>query len=121
MNHKRPELVLLGIAVLLVLTTLGGCGKGSAPKAASDPNAFATASESSKTKWETILSAANSKDYATAILTGRKLQGQADLTLEQRTAVSDKVTELNNELTTAAQKGDQTAIKAIEEMRKRWR
>jgi hypothetical protein len=67
------------------------------------------------------LAAAASTDYATAILSCRKMQAQSELTPEQRTVINDTMTAMNNQMNAAAQKGDPKALKAVEEVRKRWR
>jgi hypothetical protein len=112
------------IAIVIVLTVFiatPGCRKKGVPKIASDTKAFETASLEIKADWEKAISAAALHDYATAILTCRKLQMEKELTSEQRTAVIDTITAENNQLLDGLKKGDQNAIQANEEVRKGWR
>jgi predicted small lipoprotein YifL len=112
----------IAIAVLLtIFTATPGCGKKGVPKIASNTKAFETASSEIKADWEKAITAAASHDYATAILTCRKLQLQKELTPEQRTAVTDTITAENNQLLDGLRKGDPNAIQANEEVRKGWR
>jgi galactitol-specific phosphotransferase system IIB component len=121
---KRMGKFFSGAAMAALLAICGagaGCSKEAAPKVASHSKVFDSASPEIKVDWEKVVTASSSNDYATAILTCRKLQAQGALTPEQSTAVSDTMTAMNNQMTAAAQKGDQNATKAIEEVRKNWR
>jgi hypothetical protein len=112
------------IAIIILLTFViatPGCGRKGVPKIASDTKAFETASPEIKADWEKAVSAVASHDYATAILTCRKLQMEKELTSEQRTAVIDTITAENNQVLDGLKKGDQNAIQANEEVRKGWR
>ena len=112
----------IAITILFVVClALTGCGKKAIPKVASDTKAFEAASPKIKADWGKAMSAFASHDYATAILTCRKLQMQKELTPQQLTAVIDTITIVNNQLLDGLKKGDQNAIQANEEVRKNWR
>lgn len=106
-----------GVALLVV----SGCSKSAAPDPGQPANAFQSATIQNQADWGLALEAAKTNDFVVAMLTLRKLQGQADLTPEQRAAVSGKMTEVNDQLAAAVQKGDPNATKAMEEIRRRWR
>jgi hypothetical protein len=106
---------------LCVMVAAGGCSEKSAPHSKPAIEAFAAASPKLKADWESVCAAAAATNYVTVILTGRKMQGVADLTSEQRTAVNEILTVLSEQMTAAALKGDAAALKAIEEIRKGWR
>ena len=72
-------------------------------------------------EWEKILTASQSSDYATAILTCRKLQMRSDISPEQRSSIDGTMNEVNERLTAAAQKGDVAAQKALQDIRAQWR
>src|SRR5258707_13756507 len=105
---------------LLAAFQLAGCGRGSATRAAASSKAFDKASPEIKAQWDKVAGAVSSNDYATAILTCRKLLGPPGLTGEQIAAVNDAMTAENNRMTAAAEKGDPNALKAIEEIRAHW-
>ena len=124
MISKPAGNLFSGIAITMLLTmgfATTGCGNKGGPSVASDSKAFEVASPEIKTDWEKARSAAASHDYATAILTCRRLQTQGGLTPQQLTAVTGAITAVNNQLLEAAQKGDQKAIQALEEVRNGWR
>ena len=112
----------LATAVLLaVCVAMAGCGKTAAiPKTATATKAFESASPELKADWDKVTAAVKTNDYATTILTCRKLQAQGGLTPEQLKAVNDTMTAVNNQLSDAVDKGDQNAINALEEVRKGW-
>ena len=114
-------LSLLCLAIFLTLLSLAGCGKESTPKTVVNPKAFDTASETVKADWQKITTAADAKDYATAILTGRKLQSQGQLTPEQLDELNATITTVNSQMTTAAQAGNPEALKAVQTIRDHWR
>ena len=122
---SRPVGNLFSGIVVTMLLTMGlataGCGNKGVPSVAGDSKAFEVASPEIKTDWEKARSAAASHDFASAILTCRKLQTQGGLTPQQLTVVVGTMTAVNNQLLEAAQKGDQKAIQALEEIRKGWR
>jgi hypothetical protein len=113
--------VLLTLWVGLLLVA-GACGK---PRTSADPaqqaKAFQSASPQTQSSWQLAVDAATTNDYATAVLTLRKLQAQPDLTPEQRTAVNDRMTAVNTQLAAALEKGDPNATKAIQEIKQRGR
>jgi hypothetical protein len=112
----------IAVAILLmVVLVIEGCGRKGIPKVASDTKDFEAASPEIKADWGRAMSAVAAHDYATAILTCRKLQMQKELTPEQRTAVIDTITAENNQLLDGLKVGDQNAIQANEEVRKGWR
>jgi len=112
------------LASLLVvgLMVVAGCGQGTTtPKVAKDSKAFDTAAAELKDQWSTILSAASTNDYTTAILTCRKLTGDPALTAEQRAAINATLAAESNKMFDAAQKGDTAAQQAVADVRKGWR
>ena len=111
--------LFLGIMVATSLM-LAGCGKP-VKSAADNSKAFDSASADIKADWEKITAAAAAKDYATAILTCKKLQMQTALTEEQRSAVVATMTAEGNQMSAEAQKGDANALKAVQDIRQRWR
>jgi hypothetical protein len=124
MTSKPARELFSGIAIaalMAICLATAGCSKTATPKVASDTKAFESASPEIKADWEKTMSAVTSNDYATAILTCRKLQEQSELTPEQHTAVNDTMTAVNDRLAAAVEKGDQNAINAMDEVRKNWR
>jgi len=113
-------LKLLRCLVFGGMFLLVGCDH-SVPKPAATADPFVQANGKIKAEWEKIVAAHISKDYATAMISCRKMQLQPGLTTEQLTSINDMIGTLNTEMSAAAQKGDQNAIKAIEEIRKNWR
>lgn len=111
---------LIGVSAVVLLAVIS-CSKSAAPDPAQQAKAFQSATPQNQADWNRALEAAKTNDFAVAILTFKKLQGQTDLTPEQRTAVTDRMTALNEQLAAAVQKGDANAIKALEEIRTRWR
>jgi hypothetical protein len=116
-KHMSRFIGVIGVALL----TLSGCSKSAAPDATQQAKAFQSATPQNQAAWNRALEAAKTNDFALAILTFRTLQGQTDLTPEQRTAVTDRMTAANEQLAAAVQKGDSNAVKALEEIRARWR
>ena len=106
--------------LLATLVAAPGCGKGG-PKSASGSKAFASASPDIKSEWDKIAAADTANDYATVILSSRKLLPQSVLTTEQRFALSQTMTAANTRMMDAAQKGDAAAIKANQEVNQHWR
>jgi len=121
-QSARNKISCLATATLLALgLALIGCGKSASSKMAAGAKAFETASPALKDDWSKILAAANSHDYTTAILTCRKLQAFTELTPEQRAAVNDTMTAVNNQFTAAVAKGDADALKALQDLRQHGR
>jgi hypothetical protein len=125
MTSKPAGKLFSRIAIAILLTmciAIMGCGKQAVAKVASDTKAFEAASPEIKANWGKAMSAAASHDYATAILTCRRgLQTQGKLTPPQLTAVVGTITAVTDQMLDAAQKDDQNAIRAIEEVRQGWR
>ena len=124
MTSKPAGKLFSRIASAILLTiclVIMGCGKQAVAKVASDTKAFEAVSPEIKADWGKAMSAAASHDYATAILTCRKLQTQGKLTPQQLTAVNDTMTALNGQLLDGLQKGDPDAIRATKEVRQGWR
>jgi len=111
---------LTALALVLALFFVGCSQKPGIPKVPADTKAFESASPQIKADWEKAVSAAAANDYATVILTCRKIQIQSDLTPQQRTAVIDTITAENNQLLDGLKKGDQNAIHANEQILKGW-
>jgi hypothetical protein len=110
------------MAVLLVVLVVAlGCSKLTSAKAAVDAKTFDSASAEVKEQWNTILSAAGTNGYTTAILTCRKLLTNQDLTPEQRDAINKTQTAVQDKMFDAAQKGNATAQQAVADIRKAWR
>ena len=116
-----PGLIIVCLAAITMLAT--GCSKHAKGGASEQEQAKALESASPRIQadWKLAVEAAQTNDYATAFLTLRKLQGQTDLTPEQRTAVDGKMTQVNDAMLAAVQKGDPEAKKAFDEIRRRWR
>jgi hypothetical protein len=107
-------------SLLAVCLAFAGCGKTGGQKIADNAKIFEPASPEVKAAWEKIQTA-TTNDCVTAILGCRKLQAQSELTAEQRALVIDTLSAVNARMTNAAQHGDANALKAIEEIRARWR
>jgi hypothetical protein len=121
MVSKPTFMLCLRIAIVVVLATdlfLTGCGKRGLPRSVSDTKAFETASEEIKADWSKAVSAATTNDYATAIITCRKLQMIKELTPQQVTAINATISALNQEILEGLQKGDPSAIQANETIMK---
>jgi hypothetical protein len=116
-KHLSRLLCACGVALL----ALSACNKSAAPAPGQQAQAFQSATPQNQADWGLALEASKTNDFVVAMLTLRKLQGQADLTPEQRAAVKDRMTEVNDQMAAAVQKGDPDAIKAMEEIRRRWR
>ena len=124
MTSKPAGKLFSRIASAILLTiclVIMGCGKQAVAKVASDTKAFEAVSPEIKADWGKAMSAAASHDYATAILTCRKLQTQGKLTPPQLTAVVGTITAVTDQMLAAAQKDDPNAIQATEEVRQGWR
>jgi hypothetical protein len=124
MTSKPAGKLFSPIAIAILLTiclAIMGCGKQAVAKVASNAKAFELASPEIKADWGKAMSAAASHDYATAILTCRKLRAQGKLTPQQLTAVNEAMTALNKQLLDGLQKGNPNAVRANEEVRQGWR
>jgi hypothetical protein len=115
-KHSLIWTCLCAIAISVV-----GCDKKAASNVPQNTNSFASADARIKNDWETIQASAATNNYVVAILTCRKMQALAELTPDQRDAVNSVMTDVNDRMTTAAQKGDPAALRAIEDLRKQWR
>lgn len=119
MNRKSLSLML----PLALMLGLSGCGKSQAksPDPAQQAKVIQTASPEVQKGWQLALAAAETNDFATAILTLRKLQSHANPTPEQQAAITARMNAINDQLAAAIQKGDPEATKAMQEIRDRWR
>lgn len=110
----------LGLCWAILLVVIG-CGKSATTDPTQQAKAFQSATPQNQADWSRALEATRTNDFALAILTFRKLQGQTDLTPEQRAALTDRMATANEQLAAAVQKGDSNAVKALEEIRAHWR
>ncbi len=105
------------VIVCLLLSSLvlaAGCrAKGGLAK---DNAAFANASPETRQCWDRAMAAASTNDYATAQTLFYALLG-ASLSPEQKLAVGDASTALNDRFLKALQSGDPTAKAALAAMR----
>jgi len=74
--------------------------------------AFDSASPELKEAWGTVLTAAKSDDYATALLTIGQMRKQADLTLAQTNALINEFVFVHNRMEEAMKNGDTNAFDA---------
>ena len=118
MKHL-PGLIVVCLAAITMLAT--GCGKHAKVDASEQGKALESASSQTQAEWKLAVEAAKTNDYAAAYLMLRKLQGQTDLTPEQHTAVDAKLTQVNDAMLAAVQKGDPEAKKAFDEIKRHWR
>ena len=105
MTSKPAGKLFSRIASAILLTiclAIMGCGKQAVAKVASDTKAFEAASPEIKANWGKAMSVAASHDYATAILTCRRLQTQGKLTPPQLTAVVGTITAVTDQMLAAA-------------------
>ncbi|HYG34230.1 MAG TPA: hypothetical protein VEC99_05575 [Clostridia bacterium] len=116
--------VLLRLSVVCcTLTVIGlmlaGCGSKSAQSVATERSkVFQSAPAEVKTDWDAAMSAVKTSDYATAVLTLRKLAMQTNLTQEQIDAVSKTSVAVSDQMYAAANKGDPKAEEALQTLRK---
>lgn len=104
----------MGIAALLLAA---GCGKQTGGLSPNEKQAFDSASPEVKQNWEMALAAGQTNDYVASLtLFGRLLS--REMSPEQKNAASKEMTAVNERMFAAAQKGDQAARKAIEELRR---
>jgi hypothetical protein len=108
---------LLAIGASLFIAA-AGCNKS---KTTNPAQAFQAASAEVKARWQEATEAVATNNYATAVLTLRKLQMDPSLTPEQLTIVGNQMMSFTEKLAIAEQKGDPDAKKAMEEIRQRWR
>lgn len=114
-----------GLVFLMVaLFGLMGCGdsqKSEADKALEAArNSFDTAPEDLKVQYQALKSALDANELAKAMEALNKLT-QAELTVEQQTAVAELKQSLVLKASTAAQNGDANAAKFLQELRARSR
>lgn len=98
---------------------LAGCGpKPGGESIATNVHSFDNTPNAVKQRWSAVLEAAKTNDYVGAqnLLYGLSLR---ELTDEQRQAVSKTLAEVYQRMSTAAEKGDPAALKALEELRRR--
>jgi len=101
-----------GIAI--VALTLTGCGNKAIVSDA-DTRAFDKAAPEIKQMWDKGYAAAKANDYVTAEMVLFRLM-RADLTEEQKQAVSHQITEVGQRLSDALEKGDPAAKAAHEQL-----
>ncbi len=109
------SLAACGLSLLLGFTT-AGCKK-SGRAAAVDVKAFDSAPAEVKDAWSTALKAAEANDYATAYITLGQMRMQLGLNGEQARAIAAESTLVHARMDEAAQKGDPSALKAIQDIR----
>ncbi len=114
-----PLKLLLGFMLVGVAGVVSfGCG-------AKDPNAvgsrnakvFASADPQTKEQWGTALTAMKTNGYVIATLSLQALAQQTNLTPEQLQAVHETVASVADQMFAAANKGDQAAVQAIQQLR----
>ncbi len=118
----RAALLAMNSFLSLALLVAGLCCFGCGGK---DPNAigsrsskqFASADPQTKEQWETALAAMKTNGYAVAYVNLQSLAEKTNLTAEQLNAVHETVASLSDKMYEAANKGDQEAVKAIQELR----
>ena len=120
MKFKNLALAFNGALLAVCLFTASGCGR-SASNSGNGATAFASAkSRLSKAEWDVKIAAADAaNDYATVILSSRKLLPQSALTPEQKSALAATMTAANTRMMDAVQKGDPAAIKANQDVNQR--
>jgi len=108
-----------GLAFFSGAFLLCGCGH-KVPDAISsaDRQAFDSAPPEVKEVWLKGLEAFNTNDYATAQNLFYNLLLSKELSPAQKQALANQTTIVMNRLYDGAQKGDQAAIKALEELRR---
>jgi hypothetical protein len=111
---KSP--VRSSLITLLAAALLCGCSEGSPKVTSADTKAFAAAAPELKQNWADARAAANTNDYASAILTLRSMLAQ-NLSVEQVVAVQNAMRTYSVKLMTAADRGDASAQKALETLR----
>jgi hypothetical protein len=96
-----------------------GCGRQKVPSdlSSSDKQAFDSAPAEIKQVWIKGLEAVNTNDYAMAQNLFYSLLSQ-DLSPAQKQAVTKETTIVMDRLYSGVEKGDPTALKAMEEMRR---
>jgi len=94
-----------------------GCKKPTQAATAVETHVFDSATPELKDAWSTVLSAAQTNDYATAYLTLGQMRGQPSLTEAQIRAIAAQSTLVHALMNDAAQKGDSNALRAIQDIR----
>ncbi len=100
---------------------LYGCGGGSKDPGklgAQYSQLFASADAETKACWETATGALKTNGYAVTILAIRTLTQGGKLTPEQAKAANETATAASDRMYEAANKGDASALQAIEDLRK---
>ena len=112
----------IGVAIACVgCALLCGCGKGSKDPSkigAQYNQVFASADAETKACWETATGALATNGYAVTIQAIRTMLQAGKLTPEQTKAANETATAASDKMYEAANKGDPTALQAIEDLRK---
>ena len=88
----------------------------SMPTVPKDTKVFDSASAEMKADWSKVLAGVETNGYAVALLTCKKLKGEAGLTDEQHKVVIDTETVMLNRMREAADKGDANALDDLQEV-----
>ncbi len=112
------NLILAFIFVGVAGVVSFGCG-------AKDPNAvgsrnakvFASADPQTREQWDTAIAAMKTNGYVIATVNLQCLAQQTNLTPEQLQAVHETVASMTDQMFAAANKGDQAAVQAIQQLR----
>jgi hypothetical protein len=109
---------LLAGCVIGAALAVCGCGKSVPPaaKVKTDTKAFDSASAEIKAEWSKVVTAAEAKDYATVILTCKKLYFEPELTPEQRDAAQNTGNAFMTKMQDDATNGDEKAKEAIHDV-----
>jgi hypothetical protein len=116
--RKTSGFTVFLIANCLWLLGLWGCSRSAESIGARGTKAFASAPAETKALWEKALSAVSSSDYATALISLKKIKEQSGLTPDQTEAVGRTATAINDQMYEAANKGDEKAKQALQDLRK---
>ena len=111
---------VFAVGLIALAAVIAGCGQKKQALPA-QTSAFDSASPEIQAQWRKASSAAQTNGYEIAVLTLREMQARSDLTGEQRAAVDNLSTSVNDRLSEAAEKGDANAKQALEDIRQNWR
>jgi hypothetical protein len=118
-NFLQKALVktALFVCLCIFIFVVAGCGSGSAKPSTAQLGAFDGAPDEVKQAWKKALDAEQASDYVGAQTSFESLS-KLDLAPQQKQALDSEFFSFQDRLYQAAEKGNQEAIKAMQDIRK---